>query len=211
MPNWCENRVSIYGDENEINAFKKKALKDGEFKFNNLLPMPKELQDTTSGWLGNDTPEQKELEKKQAKNLKKYGYQNWYDWACDVWGTKWDVDASVDVGDDYIEISFDTAWCPPEGVFNYIKKQYPDLSVSWFYDEPGMEIAGYLEQEDIMVYVIGRPINGISINGLEYLLDENDKIIKFNDRDDCLKYITEKVTDSDPEDFLWEKEESEVV
>jgi len=62
-----------------------------------------------------------------------------------------------------------------------------------------------------MVYVIGRPINGISINGLEYLLDENDKIIKFNDRDDCLKYITEKVTDLDPEDFLWEKEESEVV
>ncbi len=61
-----------------------------------------------------------------------------------------------------------------------------------------------------MIYVIGKPINGISINGLEYLLDENDKIIKFNDRDDCLKYITEKVTDSDPEDFLWEKAESEV-
>ena len=56
-----------------------------------------------------------------------------------------------------------------------------------------------------MVYVIGRPINGISINGLEYLLDENDKIIEFNDRDDCIKYITKNVTDSDPEDFLWEK------
>jgi len=61
-----------------------------------------------------------------------------------------------------------------------------------------------------MVYVIGRPINGISINGLEYLLDENDKIIKFNDRDDCIKYITENVTDSNPEDFLWEKEKSEI-
>ena len=146
MPNWCENRVSIYGDENEIDAFKKKALKDGEFKFNNLLPMPKELQDTTSGWLGKDTPAQKELEKKQAKNLEKYGYKNWYDWANDVWGTKWDVDASIDFIDvDCIEISFDTAWCPPEGVFNYIKKEYPDLSVSWFYDEPGMQFAGYLE------------------------------------------------------------------
>ena len=62
-----------------------------------------------------------------------------------------------------------------------------------------------------MVYVIGRPINGISINGLEYLLDENDKIIEFNDRDDCIKYITKNVTDSDPEDFLWEKEESEAT
>jgi hypothetical protein len=61
-----------------------------------------------------------------------------------------------------------------------------------------------------MIYVIGKPINGISINGLEYLLDENDKIIKFNDSPFSIKYITEKVTDSDPEDFLWEKEESEV-
>tara|TARA_R100001082_G_scaffold7750_1_gene4657 strand:- start:3896 stop:4084 length:189 start_codon:yes stop_codon:yes gene_type:complete len=61
-----------------------------------------------------------------------------------------------------------------------------------------------------MIYVIGRPINGISINGLEYLLDEKNKIIKFNNRDDCLKYIAKNITDSDPEDFLWEREESEV-
>ena len=147
MPNWCYNRVSVYGDEKTIKSFIKEAIKDEEFKFNNLLPMPKELQDTTSGFFA-DTTKQAELDKKQAKNLKKYGYKNWYDWANDVWGTKWDVDASIDFIDvDCIEISFDTAWCPPEGVFNYIKEQYPDLSVSWFYDEPGCEIAGYLNSE----------------------------------------------------------------
>jgi len=25
-----------------------------------------------------------------------------------------------------------------------IKEQYDDLSISWFYDEPGCEVAGYL-------------------------------------------------------------------
>lgn len=148
MPNWCENRISISGDKDKIDAFKKTALKGGEFKFNNLIPMPEELQNTTSGWLGEGTPEQKELEKKQVENLKKYGYKNWYDWANDVWGTKWDVDADVLAeDDDYIEILFDSAWCPPIGVFNYINKAYPDLNVSWFYHEPGCEIAGYLNNE----------------------------------------------------------------
>ena len=29
------------------------------------------------------------------------------------------------------------------------------------------------------MYVIGRPIEGISINGREYVLDDNDKVMKF--------------------------------
>ena len=42
------------------------------------------------------------------------------------------------------EVEFETAWCPPEEVCNAIREQYDDLSISWFYDEPGCEIAGYL-------------------------------------------------------------------
>ena len=43
-----------------------------------------------------------------------------------------------------VEIEFNTAWSPPEAICNEIREQYPDVSVSWFYDEPGCEIAGYL-------------------------------------------------------------------
>ena len=42
------------------------------------------------------------------------------------------------------EVQFETAWSPPEEVCNAIREQYDDLSISWFYDEPGCEIAGYL-------------------------------------------------------------------
>jgi len=29
-------------------------------------------------------------------------------------------------------------------VYNHIAENYPKLDITWFYDEPGMEIAGYL-------------------------------------------------------------------
>ena len=28
--------------------------------------------------------------------------------------------------------------------FDKIKEDFPDVGISWFYDEPGMEFAGYL-------------------------------------------------------------------
>lgn len=56
------------------------------------------------------------------------------------------------------------------------------------------------------VYVIARPVNGISLNGDEYLLDKNNKIREFTDRDKCLDFIKENITKDDPEDYLREKD-----
>ena len=145
MPNWCENRVNISGDIKDIKAFRDKAFNDGVFHFNNLIPMPEGL-DITSGNFGKGTPEQEELEKLQSTNLIKHGYKDWYDWCVANWGTKWDIEAE-DTSDDneFINLQFDTAWGPPDGVFYHIKDNFPSLDLSWFYDEPGMEMAGYLE------------------------------------------------------------------
>ena len=41
-------------------------------------------------------------------------------------------------------MQFQTAWAPASGIFDKIKEDYPDVAISWFYDEPGMEYAGYL-------------------------------------------------------------------
>ena len=59
---------------------------------------------------------------------------------------KWDINAQ-DIRDDneFITLEFETAWGPPEGVFYHIKDNFPHLDISWFYNEPGMEMAGYLE------------------------------------------------------------------
>ena len=71
----------------------------------------------------------------------------WYDWRLENWDTKWDA-YDVEIDDDYMpnefEVRFNTAWSPPEAICYAIREQYEDVSVSWFYDEPGAEIAGYL-------------------------------------------------------------------
>ena len=139
MPNWCSNRVEIYGydDDEQLRAFKELVTsKECPFDFNKIVPMPKALEETTKG--SGHVPSE-EL-------IKKYGYDNWYDWRIDNWGTKWELAEDVQVSDDgeYIQYDFETAWAPPEGIYHAIKEKFPDLEVTWFYDEPGMQFAGYL-------------------------------------------------------------------
>ena len=70
----------------------------------------------------------------------------WYNWNLANWGTKWEV-AQVEC-DHFeptsFECEFETAWSPPEEIYYALRKQFPDVDISWFYDEPGMQVAGYL-------------------------------------------------------------------
>ena len=62
-----------------------------------------------------------------------------------IFPTKWDVDPQCDLFDgDSFECEFETAWCPPEGIYYQLREDYPDVDITWFYDEPGMMVAGYL-------------------------------------------------------------------
>ena len=52
-----------------------------------------------------------------------------------------------------------------------------------------------------MKYVIARAINGISINGNEYLLDENGEVLEFNTREDCARHCESVGLD---DSYVWE-------
>ena len=144
MPNWCNNRVEIYGDDPDQIKEVKKTLAGEEtcFDFNNIVPMP--------DWK-NIPNENGELPKLQEHAWgKMYCWEDgsqddrWYHWCCDNWDTKWNSsDAMLSEDGDGLEYEFQTAWGPPIKVIEAIREQYPDLSVTAFYDEPGMEIAGY--------------------------------------------------------------------
>ena len=69
----------------------------------------------------------------------------WWDWRIQNWGTKSNsYDDHVDtVDDETVEYEFSTAWSPPKPVIEKLREQYPDVSITAFYDEPAMEIAGY--------------------------------------------------------------------
>jgi len=141
MPNWCNNNLTLTHEDPAMIQRAYDALERGEF-LNEFIPVPEDLK-ITSGYLGSGD-EQKELERKTAENLEKYGYGNWYDFCCGEWGTKWDVggDGQSDIHPDgkMLHTSFDSAWSPP--VNAYVKLEELGFGVNAMYYEGGMAYAG---------------------------------------------------------------------
>jgi len=110
MPNWCENSLNVSGDKESLDLFIKAISGDDEIDFTKLVPRPTEEED------------------------------NWYNWNCDNWGTKW---APSDIYvDDIASFSFLSAWGPPIELFTAIAKLFPTLDFSLAYSESGMCFCG---------------------------------------------------------------------
>ena len=160
MPNWCENRVRIYDEDGVEKLVEFVKGEDSEFDFQKILPMPEALDGIVAAGEGNEyryeiPPKKGELmgkgqipvgPKERATLLKLYGATNWYNWCNKNWGTKWNArEVRLECDDEYdATFRFDTAWCPPKPISNKLRELFPDASISWFWDEPGMEQAGYI-------------------------------------------------------------------
>jgi len=69
--------------------------------------------------------------------------KDWYHWAIENWGVKWDFDAIADShDDDFLYYVFETAWGPPTKFIKKAALLYPDLYFVLKYDEPGMGFMG---------------------------------------------------------------------
>jgi len=55
-----------------------------------------------------------------------------------------------------------------------------------------------------MKYLIARPINGICLNGNEYVLNDDGSEMVFETKNSCLEFVKNNVTTDNPEDYLWE-------
>lgn len=72
------------------------------------------------------------------RRLKKYGAINWYDFACENWGTKWGAyDVIVLHEDDKrLALEFNTAWSPPEPIFDELVKRGYKVNCIWQDEDP---------------------------------------------------------------------------
>ena len=54
--------------------------------------------------------------------------EDWYDWRCENWGTKWNsVDARCEYASDCVlDFSFMTAWGPCEPIVKALAAMFPD-------------------------------------------------------------------------------------
>ena len=170
MPNHCHNRVTFYSDDTTAilklhKIFSKGLLNDDNTEkvdsvFGSFIPEP----DWTKIPLNENTIQEYSWDKPRGEigelpvmsddpfkglHFASTGKQDdrWYNWRVQNWGTKWDC-YTLEIEDSDMphgfEVTFETAWSPPEEVCSAIREQYPNVSISWFYDEPGCEIAGYL-------------------------------------------------------------------
>ena len=160
MPNHCHNRVTFYAPTGSTESLcqiaKLKQIFEDEDTFGQIIPEPDWANTpllTSDNRYGTKYGNDGELPQYVEDPWKRLVFkstdttdQRWYDWRIQNWDTKWDA-YDVEVTDDdpeQLEVVFNTAWAPPEAICNQIREDYPDVSVSWFYDEPGCEIAGYL-------------------------------------------------------------------
>ena len=143
MPNWCDNQVTITGSKSVIDKIEKivKEEKDGNGLLNFFYPMPKELEDTTSPSSSANKP-QPMVD----------GFDNWYDWRCENWSTKWDVSEFYGVdrqylteqseGESTISFGFSSAWSPPIGAYENFLAKNEDCSLKAYYYEGGCDFMG---------------------------------------------------------------------
>ena len=150
MPNWCNNNVEISGPKKIIDQIEKivdeSKNTEGQGLFDWMWPMPKELRDTTADF------------KDDKKMLKKFGHSDWYSWATEEWGTKWDVSEFYSVDrtsalDESgtvhtIKFGFDTAWGPRLTAFANWLINNEECSLKCWYYEPGCDFAGEWDNHD---------------------------------------------------------------
>ena len=97
MPNWCENSLTLTHEDSSMIDRAEKAIKDGNL-FSEFHPCPKELQDTASGFFGNEGYAAELQKFTEELNKKYFGYRDWYDWNLANWGTKWDICDAMQIG-----------------------------------------------------------------------------------------------------------------
>ena len=173
MPNWVSNGLTIEGNpeivkalmeqmnkpfvrvhdnwDMESRSMKKKqtTYPNPVFAFWNIICPPAEIMDQyeqqppkTKSSIDDVDAWHKEIELISATS------NDWYNWNCRNWGTKWDVAVSSDEeypetemqdyanGENHVVYyGFNTAWSPPIPALKILSQQYPKLLFTLSYQE----------------------------------------------------------------------------
>ena len=165
MPNWTTNIIKLTGSEKDITDIKKLIFSnmDGEISFdlNKVIPMPIELENTQSpsrivtqeeydSWEPKNEYDDRGITQEMSNSLiEKYGFDNWYDWRVENWGTKWNSNGTqiINFTPNELEFSFMTAWSHPKGVLSELNDMFPQVK---FYHEAQHEggFGGHIAEFD---------------------------------------------------------------
>jgi len=178
MPNWNYNLITLTAKNDEakkqIHTFidqhiikrSKPNWNDSLFEIDNksIIPMPEGivkldsmcaiLQGEDGSIKPNPNYDEKAEKAQRESNLREYGYEDWYSFCIDKWGSKWgfchsvffkeygeiaetldEIHAHLDKNG-YIEFKSECAWSTATGLLEEICNRYPDIEMR---DEWGEE------------------------------------------------------------------------
>ena len=180
MPNWCKNEWDVSAETKEQAEHVRALLMtgEGEMTFEGFAPMPKVLYATLKGSGRDENGETieegkaafpdaqpgddgfgvyrpfTEEEEKALAAPECHGHRDWYSWANDVWGVKWEPSEvewypedgvhKVSVVDRWkFSVNFQTPWGPPEAALVKLRATLAEK-----YGEDAIEIDAIFLPED---------------------------------------------------------------
>ncbi len=130
--------VDYYGDKKDkvsSSAWEKtkNMIESHMIMCHDLFDTKDEVADILRKYKGQEE-ELLDLGKRQVENVKNHGALNWYEWAIENWGTKWNS-SGFEVSSDGKAILFDTAWDPAVPIFVELTKQNPQYKFALLYSD----------------------------------------------------------------------------
>ena len=138
MPNWCHNTLRISGKRGEVSCWVERAQSPPSTEGPDCQKQPL--------YFGAFYPEPVDIG------------DGWYRWRVNHWGTKWEPSfdhsslqgvsrlseesGGESLDHDCAEYQFDTAWSPPLEWLEKVSSDYPTLSFSITFGEPGNDYGG---------------------------------------------------------------------
>lgn len=126
-----------------------------------------------------------------------------YEKACRDWGTKWEASGISWMhftDEDKLSINFESAWCPPEGVYQAMFNQGWEIEA--YYYEPGMGFVGKFFVEDGILVDESYDINDdpipaelVEMFGIEDMYDDTE--YELVDNGDGHYIVKERIADAD--------------
>ena len=103
----------------------------------------------------------------------KYGFDNWYDWRCANWGTKWNA-CDSNYNEELQSLQFNTAWSIPYPIIAKIAD-----------DNPSLRLDGYSEEENgwFDEYTTDNGIVSVNNSGDNIYDEETDETNVVYDKD----------------------------
>lgn len=131
MPNWCLNKLTVEGDEEELIKFYEENKTDEyELSFEKGVSKPDNLDELS----------EEDFKKLLINDSCFDSSPRWYIFNCSNWGTKWDTeDVNFDMRDGELYYDFMTAWSPPQQWLETISQKYLNLKFILESEEPGCD------------------------------------------------------------------------